>query len=491
MVLQNILKSKKKIKHGLIFSIVLFVISIPLRKLHIDDPWIAEYSYWIAKLGYLRSDLMQGFLNYSEQMFVYHKGHYLFGALVYKIFGFTMYAFKASSLFWMLASFVLVKAYTRLKPDVFSTQSTVYLVFFMLFINNQFFEYGFALRPEMMMLFFGFSSFLALYKRVNSQSAAAYLTPLAGLLAGLGGFTHLTGLVFSFSGFSFLLIKREFKSSFIFGIFCLIGFAPYFYDITSLADWQGFLYQLKNDPVLATMSGGGFAPLTKLLHEHQRYFVYPWVVSFTLVLFFTLIFDFKKIKSEQKDLLLMTGLSALFLALLTAKTAKYLIIITPYLTLLIAPSLLKINNFKGAKKYVLALSLFLFITVNFGYNLQIISRAEDKPKKNAQIAKLIPHGSYVLSSISFVFNQIDNYNIQAINAHTLWQTRYLKIAPSMDSLLEFATKHQRSYVILDKKFSHKVYTDELNSWDYHTKTTHKNFKIIYHDKQFVVFKRMT
>ena len=488
--LRNHIKFYHIIKYSLISSILLFLVSLPLRRLHIDDPWIAEYSYWIAKMGYLRSDLMQGFLNYSEKMYVYHKGHYLFGALAYKIFGFSMYVFKASSLFWMLLSFGLVYLYSKSKRNVFKDKASVLFVFLLLMVNHQFFEYGFVMRPEMMMLFFGFFSFFLLYKKINLTSAIknSYFIPMAGLFAGLSGFTHLTGIIFCFTGFSFLLIKKEFKNSIFFGVFCLIGFVPYFYDITTIKDWNGFLWQIENDPVLKIVKGGGFGPLTKLIHEHQRYFVYPWMVSFSLLFIFTLSFDFRNIKKEQKDLLLISGLGALFLGIFAAKTAKYLIILTPFYTLLIAPSLLRMREMGKAKRNTLVVFLFLFFAINIGYNVGLITLAEDRPAMNTEVAKLIPKGSKILSSLPFVFNQIENYNIQAESAHTFWQLRYLKKEPSMESLLAFASQYQRQYVILDLTFTYGGLIKELKSWDYQTKHSHGNYQIIHHDAEFVIFK---
>ena len=48
------------------FSLIIF------RDVYIDEAWLGEMALWLARKGYVHSELFRGKLGYDEPLFVYH-----------------------------------------------------------------------------------------------------------------------------------------------------------------------------------------------------------------------------------------------------------------------------------------------------------------------------------------------------------------------------------------------------------------------------------
>ncbi|MDR1022005.1 MAG: glycosyltransferase family 39 protein [Prevotellaceae bacterium] len=449
----NTVNIKKYIPHVIFFAVAaFFALSLYHRTPNGDEAIIAEHSYWFDKLGYVCSNFFSGYLDgedgWDSRQYFYHKLFVLTGVGFMKIFGFHIYSFRLISLLFALIFFVFLYGYLKRQRIRFSWSFYLLTVSLLLF-NGHFFSQSFMFRPEIMSMCLGFISFYFLQRSVSNGKLSG--VALSGVFAGLATFTHLNGAIYSLAGFVALLVKKEYRKMLLFSAMATVFTLLYFFDIHSCEELRSWLHQFTTDPNVA-----GKRPIyIGLLKEQQRFFHSPREVTFTLLLIFSLVFGFKHVKENLRDLLLYLLTLVIGLGLLThGPTAYYGLHYFPYIAIIVVAGYLHIFCRRSLRVRVLgALLLAGFVAVHGFYNVNLIRKRVNIAEHNATLSAHIPEKNVKIAApLPFVFDEIGSYS--AIRNEIGWAYHYNVFHPdqplSLDSYLLFSAENGSKYVLLDE-----------------------------------------
>nr|NQU91335.1 hypothetical protein [Bacteroidota bacterium] len=396
-------------------TFIVFALSLYNRYIYIDDAWFGEQAYWLAQCGLVKVETIKGFHGWDTHLLAYHKLSIIIGALLIKVFGWSVNVLRIFSLAVYVFFFVVLSGYYRNNRNNFSPDHFI-LAAFVIFFNPLTLLYSFTFRPEMMVSVLGFSSFffLDLY---FIKSPKFKFVAFAGLLAGLAFFTNLNGMVFGITGFFVLALMKKLKAAFVFGIFTALTASLYFYDLWQPGNFQLFLYQIKNWPVphasnYTAVNFWDFVSrvITKLSQEHQRFFWSYKVWGISALFIFALILKFRKIKQLKPHLALYILFLILSLNLFGSQIAeRFLIYFLPYMAIVISVLLVDLKT--DTRQWAQALTLFLLVLqlacVSYLF-YDIFKQNDNYVEQHSRIMSEIPdQTSPVLVSYRFVFNELE------------------------------------------------------------------------------------
>jgi len=367
---------KQKVKIISILLLIFYLASLFFRFPHGDEAILAEQSYWLQKIGYVKSEMFTGFgFGWEIIQYHYHKLFILVGAIFIKVFGVSVTALRLNVLFAFCILYYFIFRYFKMNFDNKEKLILYFNVFFILsIIQYHLFYYSFIFRPEIQVICCGFISFYFLSKFIKEEKQSDVI--LSGVFAGLSLLFHLNGLVFVFAGMFFLIYKSKRIESVYFVITSILISLFYFFNIHSTQEFNNFLYQFTNDPNLHKEDFSVLLKLNKIITEHKRYFHSPKEIVLSLLFLFVLITNFKSITlkaSYKKDLFIYTLVVMLFLAIFAHdKTDKYSILFIPFWLMLITISIFdllnlgkdKVTNKSKLIKYTFALFLVLYFLTN-------------------------------------------------------------------------------------------------------------------------------
>jgi len=436
------LYSRKVLLALLAISGIGFIISMWHRFAYIDDCFFGEQAYWLAKTGIVHTKSIQVGLGWDERLFVYHKLNIWFGALIIQTFGWSIYYFKMFTLLVYLSFFFVLKRYLKLHQNQYPPESFL-IVCVLVFANPLMFIYGFTYRPEILVMFFGFISFMAIENVRTGISKPTYWAILAGIASGLAFLTHLNGIIFGVSSFFYLVIYRKYKELPGFVIAALIIASVYFIDLLPAGNLERFLIQLRNWPDAVSgnyLSGKSLfeSVFLKLVSEHTRFFWSDRVLAFSCLFFVSVILSFKHIIANYKPLLIYTAMLIIFLNLLGSQIAeRYLIYYLPMMALIITIS---ISHLLKQKRYNwLALSSFILL-LQFGLVLKhwssIMKENSGFTAIHQEIGSLLP-GSHpkVLAPYPYIFNEISKASILTYHSLEYFEVIQNKKLSGSDALI--------------------------------------------------------
>jgi hypothetical protein len=469
-----------------LFSVIL-IVSFFRHYINGDEGIIAEHSYWFGKEGIVKSKMFEGMgLGWEIRQYHYHKFFVIIGAAVIKLSGISLYAMRTISFTFLITTVYFIYRYIFKNYDE-SNLNIFLLTFIVLIANYNFTEYGIIFRPETMLTSLGFISFYLLHKGIETSQTKFYI--FSAVFAGLSVFTHLNGVSFVFAGFLLLILNKKIKIALLFGFISSIFASFYFFDILSINELKAFWHQFSKDPNLSNQDTDLFNPLTKLINEQQRFFWNANMSIFTVFTIICLIFNFKILRKEQRNLLfyllfLITGL-ALFSH---GKTLKYGLIYFPYMALIIGYSLFNFRNFKLYQKLVLIILFSVFLTVGGISIFKDIILCPNAVQRNEMKAEYMPRKNInVLAGENLFFNQAEHYTIHIRLAFSLLYEKYIKKTPTEKDFFDFAEKNKNIYIVADKhedteEFIKLIQFDRLKEGD-----ILYNYKVIKKINDFVVF----
>lgn len=432
---------------SLAISCLIFLASLWQRPIHIDDVWLAEYSYWLAKLGYVKSEALRGFLSAENQLFVYHKLFQVQGAWLIKWFGFKPYVLKSLSFLYLIGSLFLLHLLLRK-----GTAKGFILLLFALYLS--FFHtinLGFVFRPELHLVFWGLASYLLLESYLDTNSRI-YLV-LSALLSGVGIATHLNGMVFTGASVLLLWVYRRWWSGFFFGVVATWGLAFFFlYDVRSWENLQLLYLQLTNWRDVST-GKYGWESLFRVFSEVSRYFHSPPEIVYSCMLLFLMVPMRKYLAATRSRLIYFTALLSLCVAFVThGHNTNYLMYALPFLLVLATDSfaqLLEENRPRHAWTVV-----GFFLVFSWGYDISKFwgTKVEKGRIENAELEKivqLIPEHAHVLSHHTLIFPGIEKLRIQSfINYRDNVEKGILE--KNAEALFAEARKYDIEYVVVSK-----------------------------------------
>lgn len=427
---------------GVVVAYAIFwVASLYHKPVNVDDAWLGEQAYWLAKVGHVKSNLFAGLNGYENAQLVYHKLFIYQGALMIKLLGFRLYVLKSISIFYLIVFCII--AYYYLKQKNFSV-TQFWLFFFLLIANPLIFGLSFEFRPEVMLMTIGFGCFMCL--QMGSEKSS-YRWVLGGaVLSGLAAFTHLNGVIYIAAGVVLLVIKRQINFALLFGLVgSLVAFLN-FVNIHSIAELEIFLQQFHNDPALTSDHFSLFHYLFKPFNEHMRFFHSRKDVAFSLLLLVSLSVGYKSLKS-YRDEWSFCGLLILFLSLVSQSyTTKYMVLYLPLLLALIVVSFSSLlQNGVGI------LLLLAYASVTISYNTDEFSWATNPEQSNSDIAKVAQtRGKKIVAPLEFVFDELEYSTIQSTSVYGLLREQS-SLPKSEFDFFDTAQGFNNEIVLLDDK----------------------------------------
>ena len=441
----------------------LFIASLHDRKMHGDDAWLGEQAYWMSKLGYVRSNLFRGMLDYDERQTVYHKLFIWTGAAAVKTLGWSLYNLKAVSLLFYCIFVVASYAHFRRKSSRFSPGS--FWLFTALMLSAPLvFRYAFIYRPEVMLMTLGFLSFHFLDVGRSAESAGQGLEPggreaggralLAGVFAGLGLVTHLNGWIFIAAGLAILLSRRAGRPALAFVAGAAAASALYFLDLASMERLRLFAYQMRND--LPIGQAGAWTRLLYLAYEPRRFFYSIREIFPSALLVLSLAFAWKALVAKHREVLIYLAVLVVGLALLSRpRPSYYIVIYMPYIAMVITAALTHAGSLARFKRYALTAFVVANFAVSFFLSVSLIRAAGPLAAQNARIASVIPRGVPVAAPAGFIFNEIASYEIQGLTFYDRYAERRGTRLGAAD-FFALASSFGNAYVILDAEFAGKI-----------------------------------
>lgn len=439
--------------------VIVYLLGIPSRKPHIDDAWLAEHSYWLLHDGLAKSKLMSGIGGSDERLILHHKLFTIQGAIIIAFFGFSLQALKSVSLFYSLLTAILLFI-SRHNTALFNNKNTWKATLFILFLSPFIYEYSFVYRPETMLMFIGFFSFLSLSSALKGNRPKLF-SWIGGLLAGLALTAHLNGSIFIAAGFLLLVSRWKPKLALLFTLGTITTTLGYFYDFRSFDDFNYWYSQLTFVPATIKYEGGFFARFfLNILSEHLRYFHSPKEISLIVLLLAAIVSSWKSIRKEHSVLFHYLLLLTLVLGVISLnKTSKYIILLLPYISILIANSLDEDFWRKPSfKKPWLTSILLIYLVASMIYDISISTKKYDS-RLNRKISEMAcgenSRSLNAMAPMEFIFNEISHY--QKISSLMSINER-LKIDPALkgEKLLETLADEAVDVLYLNRHYQEKL-----------------------------------
>jgi hypothetical protein len=430
---------------------LLLAASLPSRYMHGDDAWLGEQAYWMARCGYVRSDLFRGFLDYDQRQMVYHKLFILVGAAVVRVFGWSLCNLKAISLACYLAFSAAFYMYFRRRRDLFDARDFWIATLFMVSAPLVF-RYCYVFRPEIMLMTLGFLSFSFLASDPVGPTAGR--AAAAGAFAGLGLLAHLNGWIFVAGGLAILIRSRRPRPALVFLAAAAAVSLAYFYDLTSASAMRLYRFQIGNDlPIGHT---GALGRLANILYEPKRFFYSAREISASTLVVLSLVLAWRVLWARHRDLLLYLCVIVVGLPLLSRpRPSYYIVLYMPYMAIIVAVAFKHVASLGRARSAVLVTVAALHLAYCLYHAVDVIRARQDLPGINREIAGHLEAGRSVAAPSDFIFNEMANYRIQSLILYNrLAERAGTRLDP--ESFFSMARGFGNAYVIVDKEFAGKI-----------------------------------
>jgi len=482
--------NKNTFKQFLIILLILFsgvyLYSLFFATTNADEAALAEQSWWLNKVGFVKSTLWDGMgIGWEIRQYHHHKLFVLAGAFIYKFLGSSLYLFRLLSYVFFLLTAYLIHKYIKNQGNIYNKNATV-ICLLILLINVTMLEFGMISRPETMVMTLGFISFYMLNQGIRENNKKLFY--LAAVVAGLSGFTHLNGLSFIFAGFVLLIMHKQYLHAIGFGFVGTLFALLYFYDLTAAGELHNFWVQFKADPNLEKTDFQIFTPLIKIMNEQMRFFWNPNMASFSLLLLISIVFFYKSIRQKQFKLFvyfiaLVVGLASVS----HGKTIKYGLLYFPYIALLITYALGNLKDIPVLKQRILIGTLSVFVAINTFSIVKYVGSYIDSIGRVEMISTYMPKkNTNIMANEGFYFYGWDNYRIHSQFAFEWKYLKYLKRTATVKDFYEFAEARKNHYIVLDQYAHNEALLELLNFKSMKEGQSFYNYSVIKRGTDFAV-----
>lgn len=392
---------------------------------HGDDAWLGEQAFFLARDGYVHSNLFRGLHQYEDIQLIYHKLWIWQGALITKWASFNMYWLKGSSAVYAVLFLFCFRSLLQHHYHKRYGTAVVTLVIGLAVAYHPFFISSFMFRPEILLLWLGMCSYWLLVTYLNTPKVTGLVLG-AGILTGLAMLTHLNGAAYAMAGGLLLLWHRLWRAFFLFAIatslvFSLYFWEPFFYHRWDLF-WKQFFPVVQSGEVLTQERFW-----MKLVFEGKRYFAKPAIAIFSLVFLW---FLWMGRRSLPRKAALYTISLLFFLGLFAIdKSWKYAQLLLPWMLMLMLPGLYQTlhGRLNPTFRLVAMLVLVLGFASQWFANLHSTQKNYPHNLKIAQFAQQFDlNGKKVLAPMHFVFHQASKSDIQSLKSYRLMQAQQEK-----------------------------------------------------------------
>lgn len=438
-----------------------------------DDGWFAEQSYWLNKVGYVRSDFFTGVLDWHKQLLVSHKLFLAVGAGLMHLFGPNLWAVQLTGLLFFVVLVGELGVYVRGREHTWQSPYLLGLLI-LIFSNRLLIKMSFENRPEMMLAALGFGSFLLL----NRERLRAVHVLLAGMLAGMAVLTHLNGIIYAVSGFGMLLYLGQYRNASLFGLTAGLVSLFYFADVALAPDgFASWYWQFRNDP--ATQNAFGIGSKLWVMLTYPTLFVQPpEVLALTLLLVYLLIMQRPFWRQLPQKLTIYTVVLLLAFWLITKKNSGlYSLLFAPFMLALCYELYRQRPFWNTGLKVVLG----IYAIIGLYGTIEIIYKNISQPylpTVHAGLRLHIPTNTKGLVPLTFFFNDYDRYDRLITYDSYLFQHQPNAGTPTQ--LAQWAAQQKIGFLVVDSKTNHADYIpspDSLTVGPYQRTYTNGRFAV--------------
>jgi hypothetical protein len=409
---------------GRIYSAALICLLVALaatgyrRYVHFDDAWFAEQSYWLLRDGRVRSELFRGYNGWENQLYVFHKLFIYAGAGMMRLLGMSLAASKLLTSLCACLTGWLIWQYARR-----GSREEQWLAVLLYFGCGTIIRYFCVNRPEIMCMTLGFASYLALDQPAEQRPRSF----LAGVLAGLAALTHLNGLIYVVAGGFWLLIRTGWRTTLWFGLAGGLTVSLYALDALLAGQVATLVGQFVHDP--ATQSNFRLSDkISVMLNYHQLWFHSVYEIPLSVLALLSLLVFRRFVRWSQPIVLYLCLLVITFWLLSKSNFDFYYILFVPWLVLLTVHYLpdywptLTLGKQRTGRVLLAGYVAVSIVCVAF-----VLVENYTRPhveSYNAQLARHMPrHHTRIIAPITFVFGQIDAYQIHGLTYYELLEKR--------------------------------------------------------------------
>ena len=472
---------------------VLYLASLFKRGLHIDEAVLGEQIYWLLKEGTVKAVFYAGVgTGLEDKLLVYHKFFIWVGAALVSVFGLSLTLLRSVSLLSAILICYFLYRYCSRYLSLPQTEVRQILFFSLLFLlsNSHFFAFSFIFRPEVMLSCIGFGSFYLLAEYFKNRQLNLLL--FAGFLAGLAVLTHLNGLIFISAGTLLLLVRKEWKAAVIFGAMATFISAFYLADMLAPGELEQFLVQFGGAEAFRE---GDLHPLNRILRmleEHKRYFHSQTEGSFSILLILIAGIRFQYLWKRHSLLMYYTLFAVLSLAIINqGQTSWYALLFLPFAALLMGDGFRSILLAKP-KQGIVFLALFsLYFCIQLYPVYSLFSKRIDIVSRNEAISSYIPKGSRLYAPASFLFNQIENYQLRSLQSFHVLVHRFQRLKINRKDFFEHTRALGSEYVLLDLFYvDDDFYNGIVAKGDFRPGKVFYGYKVTHVKDNFIILKRL-
>lgn len=440
----------------LILITSIYILRLPNHRPIGDEGVIASWAWWHSETGEVKSDLHIGITETSGgKPYIYHKLFTLASSTVIKLFGLNIHLIRALSLLSFIGLLALLYLYAK---DKKLESNTFLMIVVLLMFQISIFDLSWLARTDMLLITLGFSSFYFIEKALSTNKILLYA--IAGSFAGIAVFAHLNGIIFISAGGILILSKKKILPAFIFGISALLFSSLFLYDIGSISEIQNFVQSIQKSPDLQSANYHWADFMIRILKEHLRFLHSESETTLTLLFLFTVIFNFKKLRTQHLNLIIYMFSAMIVLGAISRSSSfvYYASIYYPHMMVVIAISFKDLFNSQLWKRYTLAFFTASFLSFSLFGISNIMKQNMDITGINNTIGNELKLGSKVITNAQFVFNEINHFTIQGFLSYRFHlHIKKEKPVYKQSEFLQFCEKYKNEYIV----FNFKLKKDDI------------------------------
>lgn len=310
-------------------------------RFHLDEAWDSSLGYNLAREGSLKHPFIEGFGG-MEVHFIQNRVLLpLVSAAIFKIADYSIATSRTGSVLFGALAVVSIYAVTRR----WFGEKQAFWIGLATIVHPWFFEASRRARPEIyyMALALVFLWLMVVFFDSGSRRTAFF----AGVFAGLSGLAHPTGLVIVFAIGCVIIVWQKGKL-----IGRLIPWATVGFAVTILPYVIYVFWAIRN-PQVSFKEQMQLGMLHKLLlsgeiSRWKSFLQWPEGAPLTIIMLASLILAWYRSTAADKTLATIVVLLALILPFTTVSpTARYLVVITPFLCTLLVRLIWRVIEDKG------------------------------------------------------------------------------------------------------------------------------------------------
>lgn len=430
--------------------LLLLLYSIYNHDFYVDEAFIGEYAYFLARDGYVHSGFWSGYLRQDEYVVLYHHLSVWAGALMLKmtlkIGGLHLLSVRFVSI--LSGSIVLVMLARYLRHNYIGKWSSVWLGVILLLLMPTFFYSFKCYRPEMQTAMLGFASYYALYKYI--REFRWQFAVVAGACAGAAMLSHLAGAMYVGAGVGMLLVHKRYAHAVVFAGIAGLVFAPYPIDV--LTHWDYFTAQTSNPQAQAKLVFTFWTPLLHLFHEQQRFFWKPQFILMSVAWLVALAISWRHGSHEQHFLRLYSLFLVLVLGAALEDKRDYMVLYAPFMALVIVFAIESVLRSSAQRMPKIALAVAITAFAGYGLYFQVrdtFLTKEPIGELNHEIGAYLPDGARCVAPMNMMYNELPRLTMFAFS-NAADRVDGDVATTTVQGITRFCDSHAVEYVITNR-----------------------------------------